>query len=509
MLNDTKFNKLKNLIQDSFRIRPNHDPIYVDVSNHLQRLKSNQHQIIFGRRGTGKSCLLVHFSKKEAPLLKGLSIYIDTDEIKKLEYPDVLIRLLLSVFEKTPSANFNWFKKLFKRNEVHTTIKSLRTLLDQAKNRKVKEENSVTKSLDAGGNYGGAAAKLITSKTKGKLSEFEESKLDSLERYLSDYKRVLSKELEKSDYEKCFVILDDFYLIKRSYQPDVIDYMHRLFRGTEYYLKVGTVRHRTNLLRNDQQTIGVELGEDVEEINLDRTLDNLSSATEYLSSILNSMGDKVEIKNVSITAFNPAAFEKLVLASGGVPRDLLTIFVQALDVASAKGQNDHLVPTHIWKAASSLSYNKKLKALRDDVYSDADIIENVFRDLLKFCLLEKKKTCFLISQDETQLYSGVHEIILQLMDFKLIHVVEPDTSAASGRAGRFEAYTLDFSIFMEPRKRGIEMVEFWKYDEGGRRIGVRESPTYSLERANETMNKKDSLKVEDILNQTENEVEED
>lgn len=505
MLTDGKFAELKNLIQDSFRIRPNHDPIYVEVSNHLQRLKSNQHQIVFGRRGTGKSCMLVHFSKKEVSSLKGLSIYIDTDEIKKLEYPDVLIRLLLSVFEKTPSANFNLLKKIIKQNEVHRTIKNLRKLLDQAESRKVKEENTSKKSLDIGAKYTVADAKLGTFNTKGKLSEFEEKKLDTLERYLSDYKRVLSDELRNSKYEKCFVILDDFYLIKRRYQPDVIDYMHRLFRGTDYYLKVGTVRHRTNLLRNDQQTIGVELGEDVEEINLDRTLENLSSATEYLSSILNSMGDKVGLKSVSTTAFNPVAFEKLVLASGGVPRDLLTIFVQSLDVAHSKGQKDHLVPTNIWKAASSLSYNKKLKALRDDVYSDADIIENVFRDLLKFCLLEKKRTCFLISQDEAQEYSGVHEIILQLMDFKLIHVVEPDTSAASGRSGRFEAYSLDFSIFMEPRKRGIEVVEFWRYDEGGRRIGVRESPTYSLERAQGIMNAKDDIGIEDILGQTENE----
>jgi len=69
------------------------------------------------------------------------------------------------------------------------------------------------------------------------------------------------------------------------------------------------------------------------------------------------------------------------------------------------------------------------------------------------------------------------------MDFKLIHVVEPDTSAASGRAGRYEAYTLDFSLFMEPRRRSIEIVEFWKRDEDSHRIGVRELPVYSLERA--------------------------
>ena len=75
-----------------------------------------------------------------------------------------------------------------------------------------------------------------------------------------------------------------------------------------------------------------------------------------------------------------------------------------------------------------------------------------------------------------------HETIKQLMDFKLIQVVEPDTSAASNRPGRYEAYTLDFSFFMEPRRRGIEIIEFWKMSDNHQRKGLREAPLYSLDR---------------------------
>jgi len=69
------------------------------------------------------------------------------------------------------------------------------------------------------------------------------------------------------------------------------------------------------------------------------------------------------------------------------------------------------------------------------------------------------------------------------MDFKLVHVIEANTSAASGRPGRYEAYTLDFSAFVEQRRRGIEIVEFWKTDDSHRRRGVREAPVYDLARA--------------------------
>jgi hypothetical protein len=36
---------------------------------------------------------------------------------------------------------------------------------------------------------------------------------------------------------------------------------------------------------------------------------------------------------------------------------------------------------------------------------------------------------------------------------------------------------------MEPRRRDIDIVEFWKIDENRRREGLREAPVYSLERA--------------------------
>jgi hypothetical protein len=119
--------------------------------------------------------------------------------------------------------------------------------------------------------------------------------------------------------------------------------------------------------------------------------------------------------------------------------------------------------------------------------------------------VDKKRTSFLISQQEAQVEVNLHELVLQLMDGKLLHIIEPDTSAASNRPGRYEAYTLDFSLFMEPRKRGIEIVEFWNFDEAGRRVGVRESPVYSLENAKIAINNEDNVSTETLLNTFETE----
>jgi ABC-type lipoprotein export system ATPase subunit len=106
-LDDPRITKLTNLIKDSFRVRENQDPVYIDIGGHLARLASKQHQVIFGRRGSGKSCLLVHYhrSKKEP---RALSIYTNADEVKTLPYPDLSLPrfpgLLASGHHAAPAA---------------------------------------------------------------------------------------------------------------------------------------------------------------------------------------------------------------------------------------------------------------------------------------------------------------------------------------------------------------------------------------------------------------------
>jgi hypothetical protein len=259
--------------------------------------------------------------------------------------------------------------------------------------------------------------------------------------------------------------------------------MHRLLRGTELYLKVGTVRHRTALVRYDgAQTVGVELAQDVEEINLDQTFEDIDATRKYLTRMLDSMAANVGLNDFSEHHFSEEGLLQLTLASGGVPRDFLNIFVEAVDAARDTAVK-RLTPKSIYKGAGRVSYRTKLSNLREAAGTEASGLEMVFTDLTTYCLKEKRKTAFLVAQDDAAKYRDAHELIQQLMDFKLIHVIEPDTSAASGRSGRYEAYTLDFALFMEPRLRNIEHAEFWKIDDQRRRRGLREAPVYSLERA--------------------------
>jgi hypothetical protein len=453
---------------------------------------------------------LVHFARQVAERASILTVYVDADEIKRLGFPDVLIRLLLRITEQMPGPRRGFVKRFLraKPTRLEEQAATLRNLLDMADASDVTQgdKESRERQSDIGVAKGPAKAAVVGRKgaSSERVSTFKERKLDALERHLQDYKGVLQESFAASGKASGAVIVDDFYLFHTSIQPDIVDYLHRLLRGTDMYLKIGTVRHRTRLLRQDGQAIGVELSQDVEEINLDRTFEDVASTERFLQTMLDSMAQKVGIPSAGEFVSEDGLLA-LALASGGVPRDYLNILVDGIEAARDLSQV-RVTPKSVYRGAGRNSYRTKLKNLREDADWDADGIERVFQDLATFCLKEEKKTAFLIDQGETIDHEPEHEVIQQLMDFKLIHVIEPDTSAASGRSGRFEAYTLDFALFMEPRLRGIQHVEFWRKDEGRRRAGVREAPAYPLARAQDVLATRTEASTEGVLDMIEAEV---
>lgn len=487
---DPKVRELEALIQRSFRVHENRTPVYVDVSGNLARVGLDQHQILFGRRGSGKSCLLVYFRRVVAPEKRVCTIYMNGDTIKTLDYPDVLIRLLLAVFAGLPSHRWlrRTVRRVFRRStQVDLMIEELRALLalpSTSKLKVTKERSQSTKknktaALQKGPAQAGFGKEDGDSASSQEVRESEDEKIRVVDGRLLDYKEVIQHEIENSTYSYAVFIIDDLYLINPEHQAEVVDYLHRLLRDTDLYLKIGTIRHRTRLSKTSRIHFGVQSREDVDTIDLDQTLEDLGRTRTYLEEMLRQLGHEVGLEDAT-SIMSDGARNDLVLLSGGVPRDYLNIFVDGLDRARNLKGRQRITPTDLRKAAASLNQASKFDDLRNAAGGEAPELETLFVDLVNFCLAEKRKTAFLVSKDEIVAHPTVHELILQLMDFKLIHLVDPSTSAASGRPGRYEAYTLDFALFMEPRRRNIEIVEFWLTDDERRRVRLREAPVYPL-----------------------------
>ncbi|MCX7177013.1 MAG: hypothetical protein NT159_24455 [Proteobacteria bacterium] len=83
-----------------------------------------------------------------------------------------------------------------------------------------------------------------------------------------------------------FLILDDLYHIRKIDQAKVIDYFHRVAKGNNLWLKVGTIKHRSRWYEHSDPPIGMKLGDDAKEINLDISLEKFETLREFLKKIL-------------------------------------------------------------------------------------------------------------------------------------------------------------------------------------------------------------------------------
>ncbi|MEJ2633094.1 MAG: hypothetical protein P8015_18150 [Acidihalobacter sp.] len=223
----------------------------------------------------------------------------------------------------------------------------------------------------------------------------------------------------------------------------------------------------------------MKIGDDCDEIDLDVTLEKYRIAKDFLRSILNKFA--VEAGAARASSFiTDGAFDRLVLASGGVARDFLSIFRRSIDVARERGggaRGEKVGAEDVNIAAGEYDSSKREEFRRDTSNElETSSLEEVFYKLREFCLDKNNTNCFLLDKDER----GTEvDNIRELIDLKLIHLVRSRVTV-SGRPGKiFEAYMLDLSQYAGSRKRrNLELIEFWRTgaDKALRRISLVYSP---------------------------------
>lgn len=463
----------------------------------LRRAISKRHHIVFGRRGSGKSSLL---RKAAADLTvdRRPIAYVNLEGFKGHSYPDVLLSVLISTFAEFkkwmesaavhPSTRTSFWKTLFGTTPTRSSynkndakqlssrlgqeVEALRTELYRTDNADLTvtsgEEfgESASAAMKAKGGMVGVSAQ---SEARGEFSQketqqieerFRRSKTDFLHRHILDYQAIF-QELGVLSGGDGYLFLDDLYHIRRADQPKVVDYFHRIAKDHMLVLKIGTIRHRTRWYTHGDPPTGMKIGDDADEIDLDLTLEKYSLAKEFLVKILRNFSDAAGISSIS-DFITSGAIDRLVLASGGVARDFLSIFRRSIDVARERAGGPHgkKVDAEDVNAAAGEYDSTKRQEFKTDTLDDHMTLDTEFQKLRRFCLERNNTNCFLLDKE---LQGPEVDLIHELVDLKLIHLVRSRVTV-SGRPGKiFEAYMLDLSQYAGARKRRkLQMVEFWK-----------------------------------------------
>ncbi len=425
--------------------------------NKLDVLSSNENQVIFGRRGTGKTTLLKAFKHKIEAVDKkdGIAcIYIDLHELFPsdsqwqigLSKDDIVIyvvkEILNTILDNLRTRVEIWqdSKKRYGDNiEIYKYYYDLEELILNGKpvivNRESKIEITSTKkeiNEDGSGvsfNIGTRGISINGGKEKQAEKERDE-KYETNEsqniRYLLDVKKIresILKILEIIGVEKLYLCIDEYTQIDKdiefSIQPKVAQLLKQLFFVSEkFVVKIASVWNENRMQSRqtrDGKREGLEIGHDIyspkglklDEMFFDNNYDaemffKTMILNEYLVSSREEYNDRAkELMKDDIVnlLFVENSFKYIICGSQGIPRTFTRLLSACLE--EIKNEKDsRITPEIIFKTVIS-DYNE---TVRSKIIYDASIFKQI--DLY---VSEKKKRFFLVDIDSYRRYGGEFE----------------------------------------------------------------------------------------------------
>ncbi|WP_432170783.1 AAA family ATPase [Streptomyces sp. 1222.5] len=254
---------------------------------------------------------------------------------------------------------------------------------------------------------------------------------------------------------RMYLYLDDFYLFPISSQPHLLDYLAGMLRDCDGWLKVTSIERLTRPFEPSSR-IGIEIPHDASKIDLDVTLEDPDATQKFLESVLTNYTETVGIANPSSITRN-AALGKLILGSGGVPRDYLNLFASSI-VAARSRTNAREVGQEDVADAAGKAARGKLRDLEQDVSADnADSLISALEHLSSYVRGEGY-TYFRV--DVAQKSHPAYETLARLVDLRFAHLIQATLSDQHRQGVKYEAYILDLSQYSDVRlKRGLRVLD--------------------------------------------------
>lgn len=465
-LTDKMRNALRQKITEGLRIqRDTHEPVpYMDAANVVGDVCAKQNHAIFARRGCGKT-LLLHHSTKVLANTKTRTVYLNCEDFKRHSFPNVLIEILDALFGELERHLKGWFGSSRKSRvlvqQIRLDLVKLRTSADvQEESVKRVTSSESDRRLDAGISAKTEAGELKIGYNKGtkQREETERSfklrseKLRELDTWLPRLKEQVREFFERSSsVTAVFLQIDDLYHLKKSDQPFVIDYLHRLCKDVPLYFKVATLRHASSLYMDvDGQPIGAQERHDYQPINIDYTFADFSRTRDQNRKILQEFGKSAGISAPDVDGlFKGMGFDRLVMAGGGVPRDTLSLFLEVLGTVTSEG-SDRIGKDDV-RLMSKSNFEKRIAELKQDSEGgEQDVLMRGIYVIREFCL-SKKTNAFLVSEKILQQNDDLRVLIYRLLDYRIIHSTASALTHKS-QPGTFQGFVIDIGCYAHLRK---------------------------------------------------------
>lgn len=440
---------------------------FVNIGNLYANLSSKDHQVIFGRRGTGKTHILRYFQDKKT--VEGdLAIYIDMRNMgsetsiycdPRYKRTDRARRLILDVFNAIVN---NLLDAVFSKNDFNEKIFDfIDALQQQITSIIVIESKTIEETKETSENASSVLQLGLTSKgptagtSCGRDSKFlSQSKTQYTEKeeikvVFSGIAPAFNNVANALTENRIWILLDEWAAIPSELQPILSDLIRRtLLTCHKISVKIGAIEvgSKFSEKQNNSDYIGIELGADMQaDISLDdfMVFENDREKAEHffaelfrkhLVAIDNSLNFKTYDEFITKCFTQKNSFSELVRAAEGVPRDAINI----LRNASMKFSGEKFSIPAIRSAARTwYDRDKSANISETDKLLLQWIIDNVIK--------EKKARGFLLSQ----LQYGKRQDINSLVNNRVLHIIKRSISAKDNPGVRYDVYLIDYGCYVD------------------------------------------------------------
>ena len=389
-----------------------------DTAQNILTAITPRHHLIFGRRGTGKTALMVE-AKQRVENEGCLSYWINMLTHRGGPANRIFVWICRDLCEKM---------QVFysKKKRIPQLLALISKLQDDAD-------------------------KLLTEK---EISTDEVSRL-------VPYMQNVIRQFADTNATRFYIFLDDLHYLPSAEQPKLLDLVHGAVRDSDAWLKVAGIRHLTRWFQ-EKPPLGLQTGHDADHIDLDVTLEEPSRAKTFLEQVFLRYARHVGISSLS-SILSPTALDRLVLASGAVPRDYLSLSANAIGQARTREKARRVGVQDVGQAAGEAA-KVKIAELEEDAASSEDTPNRIkgLQQIRSFCE-EKNCTFFQIDFRDREDHPKEYSIIKELTDGRLIHLVRASLSDIQKAGRRYEVYMLDLSQFSSERfKLRIKTLDFQK-----------------------------------------------
>ncbi|WP_296052509.1 hypothetical protein [uncultured Alteromonas sp.] len=443
---------------------------FVHIGSLFSIFSSSENQILFGRRGTGKTHLLkyllnaqringsigIEVDMRTMGSTGGLysDYQIETSERATRLLSDVLCEIreqLLDTCQLSDECDLSALAPLLDQFVEEATNVSIEGVVET-------QTSSIHSATSSGVNeISGALSSTpslgikrnsSSSKNESQGENLKTTGKAKIRMHFGSLSKILKKIVSKLPNKSLLIVIDEWSEVPIELQPYLADMFRRIvFPIPTVTVKIAAISHRSKFqfYSASNQKIGLEISADASaSINLDQFMvfdnDN-DKAVKFFEGLIHKHAKAADRKNIvpenseDFTAQvfkNRSALEEFARASEGVPRDAIHIISHA--ILHNSGQK--LGVKSIRNAARYWYTNSKSK----DFNSKAEAVRLL--DWIINSVIGTKKTRGFLVQAELK-----DDLLDFLFDSRVIHVVKQGVAVKTVQGKKFNLYSLDYGCY--------------------------------------------------------------